>query len=362
MKRFLLLILLFSFSGNIVLRAGARDTIITPFYFTILGIGTKNAQVAIIGNIAPPGFTGTQLSGIFNVATGTMSGLQAAGVLNHSGDSLTGVQLSGCMNTAHGNIRGIQAAGALNATDGNVFGVQLAGGANISAKDVSQLQASGGLNYARNVRGLQITGGLNIVSGTLTGMQISGGANYAKNVKGIQLGVFNFADSVDGAMIGLFSFARHGYHKIQSGWNETTPVNLSFITGSKTFHNVFSLAFDPRPREPYWGFGYGIGTAWKIHKRIDMDLSAIQYHINQGDFSESLSDHFKMNLDFDIHFTKNISFVAGPSLNVFLTDLHPYYGESSVTGYTPYYFFSQTYSNRWNAKAWAGFNASLRFL
>lgn len=362
MKRLLLLSLLFSFSGINSLRAAIDDTIITPFYFTILGIGTKNAQVAVIGNIAPNGFSGTQVSGVFNIATGTMSGLQAAGVFNHAGDSLTGVQLAGSLNTVHGNVRGVQAAGALNATDGNVFGAQLSGGANIAAGDVSQLQASGGLNYARNVRGLQVTGGLNIAQGTLTGMQISGGMNYAKHVKGIQLGVINFADSVDGAMIGVLSFARHGYHKLELGWNETTPVNLSFLTGSKKFHNVLSVAFDPRPRDPYWGFGYGIGSAWRIHKRIDLDMTLTAYHINQGDFSESMSDLLKLNATFDVHLTHNLSLAAGPSLNFFVTDLQPNYGEVPVTGFAPYYFFTQTYSNQWNAKAWVGFNAALRFL
>ncbi len=362
MKRFILFALLLSFSGTI-LRAATEDTIITPFYFTILGVGTKNAQVAVIGNIAPTGFSGTQISGVFNIATGSMSGLQIAGVNNHAGDSLNGVQLAGCLNTVHGNVRGVQAAGALNATDGNVFGAQLSGGANIAGGDVSQLQASGGLNYARNVSGLQITGGLNIAQGTMSGMQISGGMNYAKHVKGIQLGVVNFADSVDGVMIGLFSFARHGYHKLDVGWNETTPLNFSFLTGSKAFHNVLSVAFDPRPRNPYWGFGYGIGSAWKIHKRIDMDLTLVHYHISQGNFSRSMSDLFKMTLAFDVHLTKNLALAVGPSLNVFVTDLQPaYYGEAPVTGFAPYYFFTQTYSNNWNAKAWAGFSASLRFL
>jgi hypothetical protein len=362
MKRLLLFALLFSFSGINFLRAAIDDTIITPFYFTILGIGTKNAQVAVIGNIAPTGFTGTQVSGVFNIATGSMSGLQMAGVLNHAGDSLNGVQLSGCLNTVHGNVRGLQVAGALNATDGNVFGAQVSGSANIAAGDVSQLQISGGLNYARNVRGLQISGGLNVAQGTLTGMQISGGLNYAKHVKGIQLGVINFADSVDGAMIGVFSFARHGYHKLELGWNETTPVNLAFLSGSKKFHNVLSVCFDPRPREPYWGFGYGIGSAWRVHSRADLNVTASEYHINQGDFSQSMSDLFKLNVTLDVHLTKNLSLAAGPSLNIFVSDLNPYSGETPVTGFAPYYFFSQTYSNQWNAKAWVGFNASLRFL
>jgi hypothetical protein len=362
MKRFILLALLFAFTTPTILNATTRDTIITPFHFTILGIGTKNAQIAILGNIAPPEFRGVQIAGVFNIGNGPIAGLQVAGFNNHASDSLTGIQLAGGLNTVHGNIRGLQAAGGLNVTDGNVHGVQLSGGANIAGGDVTQLQASGGLNYAHNLKGLQITGGLNVVSGTMTGMQISGGMNYAKNMKGVQLGIFNFADSADGAMIGLFSFARHGYHKIEVGWNETTPANLSFLTGSKAFHNVFSVAFDPRPRDPFWGFGYGIGTAWKIHKRIDMDLTAVQYHISQGSLSTSMSDLFKLSVTFDVHLTKDISFAAGPSLNVFIVNTSPFYWDSPVTGFVPYHFFSQTYSNQWNAKAWAGFNASFRFL
>lgn len=338
------------------------DTIILPrpVYLTILGIGTEHAQVAIIGNIAPKEFEGAQVAGVFNVGTGTVKGFQAAGFSNHAMDSLTGVQLAGCLNTVHGNVRGMQAAGAFNVTDGDVLGAQLAGSTNIAAGDVRQLQASGGLNYARNVQGVQVTGGLNIASGTVRGMQISGGMNVARNVKGVQLGVINLADSADGMMIGLFSFAVHGYHKLEFGWNETMPVNGSFRTGSKKFHNIFSVGIDMRPRDFTWGFGYGVGSSIPFTKRIDFGADVISYHMNQGDFFTSLSDLWKLNLTFDFHLLKNLTVAAGPSLNVFLTDLHPYSGENALTGIAPYYFFTHTYDNRWNAKAWFGFNASVR--
>lgn len=364
-----------AFSGDTVI----HDTIIVNrnFYFTILGVGTENAQVAIIGNIAPANFKGTQVAGVFNVARGSVNGLQLAGFSNHSGDSLTGVQIAGCLNTAQGNVRGIQGAGAFNLATGNVFGaqvagslniatgnvtgVQLSGGANIAWGNVQELQASGGLNFARDVQGLQISGGANIATGTLRGMQVSGGMNYAHYVKGVQIGVVNFADSVDGAMIGVMSFARHGYHKVELGWNETTPFNASFYTGSKKFHNILSACVDMRPRDLVWGFGYGIGTAIQLHPRFDLGINLSSYHMNKGNFSLSMSDLWKLNVVMDVHIAKNISIAAGPSLNLFLTDLMPEYNEAPVTGIAPYYFFTQTYSNRWNAKAWVGFTASARF-
>lgn len=341
----------------------SRDTVVLrPVYFTVVGIGTEHTQVAAVGNIAPDNFSGVQLAGVFNIGRGAMSGVQIAGVNNHTSDSLTGAQIAGALNTVHGNVRGLQMAGGLNVNDRDVYGMQLAGGMNIAGGDVHQLQASGGLNYAHNVRGLQATGGINLASGVVSGVQLSGGVNVAKNVKGLQIGVVNFADSAEGVMVGVFSFARHGYHKIEIGWNETTPLNFSFRTGSAKFHNIFAFMADVRPRDIIWGFGYGAGTSWAVHRRLDIGADVMNYHVSKGEFSESLSDLWKLSITADFHITKHLSLAAGPSLNVFVTDLRPDHNEIAVTGIAPYYFFTQTYSNRWNAKAWVGANISLRFL
>lgn len=340
------------------------DTIVMPHpvYFTVLGVGTEHTQVALIGNVAPDNYNGVQLAGIFNIGRGSMNGVQIAGLNNHTSDSLTGAQISGALNTVHGNVRGIQMTGGMNVNDRDVLGMQLAGGMNIAGGDVYQLQASGGFNYANDVHGLQVSGGLNLASGVVTGVQLSGGVNVARTVKGAQIGVFNFADSVDGgAMIGVFSFARHGYHKLEIGWNETTPLNVAFRTGSNRFHNIFSFIADPRERDIVWGFGYGIGSHVALNRRLDLGLDVVNYHISKGEFSESLSDLWKASLTLDLHITKNLSLAAGPTLNVFVTDLNPSGNELPVTGIAPYYFFAQTYDNRWSAKAWAGANVSLRF-
>lgn len=340
-----------------------HDTVVLsrPVYMTVVGIGTEHTQVAAVGNIAQNNFDGVQVAGVFNVGRGAVSGVQIAGVNNHASDSLTGVQIGGLMNTVHNNVRGAQIAGALNVTDRDVYGVQMAGGLNIAGGNVYQLQASGGVNYANNVYGLQAAGGVNIASGVVTGMQLSGGLNIARRVKGVQIGVVNFADTADGLMIGLFSYARHGYHKLEFGWNETVPLNFSLRTGSTHFHNIFSFMTDVRPREIIWGFGYGAGSNWPITKRIDIGADVVNYHISQGEFSESLSDLWKLSVVADLHLTKGLSLAVGPTLNVFVSDLHPDGNEVPVTGIAPYYFFAQTYDNRWNAKAWIGVNASLRF-
>lgn len=340
-----------------------RDTVVVahPVYMTVVGIGTEHTQVAAVGNIAQDNFSGVQVAGIFNVGRGAVSGVQIAGLNNHASDSLTGAQIGGLMNTVHGNVRGAQMSGGFNVTDRDVYGVQMAGGLNIAGGDVYQLQASGGVNYANDVHGLQVAGGLNVASGVVTGLQLSGGLNIARRVKGVQVGVINFADTADGVMIGVFSYARHGYHKVEFGWNETVPLNFSLRTGSTRFHNIFSFMADVRPRDIIWGFGYGAGSSWPLTKRIDIGADVVNYHISKGEFSESLSDLWKLAIVADLHLTKNLSLAVGPTLNVFVTDLHPDGNELPVTGIAPYYFFTQTYDNRWNAKAWVGVNASLRF-
>ncbi len=330
-------------------------------HLTVLGVGTEHAQVAVIGNIAPKNFSGSQVAAVFNVAEGPMTGAQVAGVSNHSGDSLNGVQLAGCLNTAQGNLTGLQGAGAINICEGDVRGAQLAGAINIAGGNVDVVQAAGSINYATHVKGLQVAGAVNAANGTVTGAQVSGCVNYARHLKGVQVGVFNFADTSEGVMIGLFSFARHGYHKLEFGWNETMPVNAAFHTGSRLFHNIFAAGFDFRGPRLTWGFGYGVGSTFAIHRKVDLSFNVLHYHINQDEFSPFTSSLWKMNALFDIHFVKNLSLAAGPSLNLFVTDLHPGPGETPVTGFVPYYFFTQTYSNQWNAKAWIGGSVSIRF-
>ena len=360
MKKILLPLLLFACNATF---AQQKDTLqpSKADSYTILGVGTEHSQVSLIGNVAPDKFEGIQVAGIFNAGKGSVNGLQIAGLSNHSFDSLTGVQVGGFLNTVHGNVRGLQASGSINITDRDVYGAQISGSFNIAAGDVHQLQVSGGMNYGKNIFGIQAAGGLNIASGTVHGLQLSGGLNIARNVKGVQLGVFNLADSASGAMIGIFSYARHGYHKIELGWNETLPLHFSFRTGSKVFHNIFAFGTDFRPREIVWAFGYGAGSSWTLSKRFDLGIDIVNYHVSKGDFAFSLSDLWKLNLTADFHIAKNLSVAAGPSLNVFITDLHPAYGETAVTGIAPYYFFTQTYDNRWNAKAWVGANIAVRF-
>ncbi|MGL4597082.1 MAG: hypothetical protein ACRCYO_06130, partial [Bacteroidia bacterium] len=180
-------------------------------------------------------------------------------------------------------------------------------------------------------------------------------------VKGLQLGVFNFADSVSGAMIGVFSYARHGYHKLEFGWNETMPINAAFRSGSKIFHNNLLVGIDYRPRDPYWSVGYGIGTAWSLTKRIDAAIELSAAHVNRGGFNTRTSEWIKIEAPFDFHFAKKLSIAAGPTFNVFVNDVRTQAGELPVNQFPPYYGFTQTYENRWNVKAWFGFGAAIRF-
>jgi hypothetical protein len=329
--------------------------------YSILGVSSNNAQIAIIANVAQNRFYGSQLSACFNMSTGYLRGFQMAGIGNLAMDSVDGAQIGGVMNIASKSVRGAQIAGTLNMAGGDIYGAQVSGTANVCGGTVEALQLAGTVNIAKNVRGLQTAGTVNIAFGTVQGAQISGFLNYARNVKGVQIGVFNFADSVSGAMIGVFSYARHGFHKLEFGWNETMPINGAFRSGSKLFHNNFLVGVDYRPRNPYWSIGYGIGTAWAVTKRIDAAIELSTAHVNRGGFNTRTSEWIKIEAPFDFKLANKISIAAGPTFNVFVNDVRPQVGELPMNQFPPYYGFTQTYDNRWNVKAWFGFGASIRF-
>lgn len=341
-------------------------------YMGISG-GVQAAEFAGFGNITNGNVTGFQGAGFFNLNKGNINGFQGSGFFNAVKGDIKGVQATGFVNANHGKINGIQGSGFVNVNTGNFRGAQATGFVNVNVGKFNGLQASGFLNTTvkdftgaqlsgyvntahKNFKGVQASGFLNFVQDTIQGSQFSGFANYAKAVKGFQVGMFNVCDTVSkGLPIGFLSFVRKGYHKGEIEYGTNLIGSASFKTGVKRFYNILSLAATPIDGKVIWGAGYGIGTLFPIHNKLDMniDLVSTQFIDDTQDDKLNLMNRLKINVAYKL--SKYLHVYGGPSIDVLVHDKNV----KSVME-SPVYSWNNG-NNSTLTKMTFGFNAGLRF-
>ncbi len=300
--------------------------------------GLEGIEMAGFSNVLRWNMKGIQLAGFCNNAFGKARGIQAAGFYNYTHKSVLGGQFAGFANASMGRVYGIQGAGFSNHAMGGTM-AQVSGFANTNLGDFKGLQAAGFANLSRgNGKGAQIAGFANVHSGTLKGFQAAGFVNYAKTIHGVQLGFINIADTLDhGIAIGFLSFVKNGYKVLQLGGNETLFGEVSFKTGVKRFYNIISIGGTLRNNTLKYGWGYGIGTSLPVFSRLDINIEAISYHLNEDWWwSNHVNLLNRVNLTADFRLTKKMSVYAGPSWNVWVTDtrgdggMDPTFGDWAV--------------------------------
>lgn len=372
--------------------SGGVDGVEFGGFLNIVREDVKGAQFAGFGNITGGKTKGTQLAGFFNNNRGSITGVQAAGFNNFVMDTIKGAQLAGFNNVVVGRLDGIQAAGFNNVATKNSDGIQLAGFSNVAVKELNKLQAAGFFNYAGSAKGVQVAGFGNVTRGEMAGTQIAGFFNSGYNVQGVQIagfmnfclkemsgtqlssmlnvggkikgtqvGFLNFADSVSGATIGFFSFVVKGYHEVEVTANEVFYLNPMFKTGTHRFYNIFAASFYPRPNRDMYALGYGFGTDFRLSKRLDLNLDAIGYHLNEDPFwTNDLNMLTKTRLNLGVMLFKGVYFVLGPELNIYLS--HRYDTDNMRLGsdIAPYTFYDKDVRGT-NVQMWVGGTAGLRF-
>jgi hypothetical protein len=293
---------------------------------------------------------GVQAAGFFNVNRGATIAAQGAGFANVNFKDFNGVQMAGFANVNSQSVHGASIAGFANITNGISRGVQVAGFGNIQNGDY---------------QGSQIAGATNIATGHLDGSQISALFNYGKKVRGSQVALVNYADSLGGVPIGLFSMVKHGYHKIELSADEVFYSNLAFRTGVKQFYNIIFAGMQPKipaDNNAVWTFGYGLGTAPRLTRWLDLNIDLTSQHVNKGGFTRELSSLNKMYLGLDFHLAKKFSIAAGITLNGYLTKSTYTDYPTLFTDYNPSFIYDHTYNNATNLKLWWGAKLGLRFL
>lgn len=308
-------------------------------------------QIAGIGNAVGGNVTGIQGAGFFNVNRGETNAAQLAGFANTNLDETRGVQLAGIANTDLKPVHGVQVAGLSNVVIGPSLGVQVAGLDNVQVG---------------NYQGSQIAGLTNIATDRISGSQIAGLFNYGRSVRGTQIGLINFADSLGGVPIGLLSFVNHGYHKIEVSADEVFYTNLAFRTGVRKFYNILSVGMKPENalgQDPnVWSFGYGIGTAPRLTRWMDLNIDLMTNHVSKGRFTNELSLLNKLYVGVDVKLARKMSLTLGATLNGYLTNNS--YSDYPIlfTDHSPHIIYEHNFNNNTNLKMWWGVKAGLRFL
>ena len=308
--------------------------------------------------------TGAQFAGFTNLNTGFAKGVQASGFGNWNGGDVTGVQFGGFANLNRGHATGVQFGGFVNYNEDGATGASGAGLANLYIGEVRGFQGAGFTNVTiGDTKGVAASGFANYNHGTLNGVQIAGFYNHTRVLNGVQIGAFNYVDSLKkGVPIGFLSFVRkNGYRRVEFEANETFYGNLSFKTGVKRFYNILSIGGSTKGIG-YWGFGYGLGTAFDISEKVGMNIDLISYQVIEGSRWQNdmnLMNRLKVNAHY--RFNNGMEVFGGPTYIVSTSDITD--SEGNITGGTfePDWTFYDKVHGDTRVRMYLGFNAGIRF-
>lgn len=343
--------------------------VINEYSINLLGgysLGTKNIELGFFFNLDRGDVSFLQIAGFGNLVGGSVYGVQGSGFFNLNGGEVKAVQLTGGANVNLDEARGVQVAGLANVNTSSANGVLVAGLANFAHGNSKGVQVAGlGNIHVGDYEGSQFSAGTNIATGRISGSQISCLYNHGRYVRGTQIGLINYADSLGGVPVGLMSLVRSGYHKIEASADEVFYTNLAFRTGVRQFYNILMAGMQPQTPadgDNVWTFGYGIGTAPRLTKWLQLNLDLASQHVNKGSFTQELSllNKFYTGLDFQV--AKKFSVALGITLNGYLTKTTYTDYPILFTDYQPRIIYERTFDNNVNLRMWWGAKVGLRFL
>ena len=319
----------------------------------------NNFSLNIFGGYTA-GTNGLEIGGLFNIDKKDVKYFQAAGLFNSVGGEVKGLQIAGINNLVQDSVEGMQAAGINNFVTGKMSGFQVAGIYNHVSDSVKGVQIAGVGNFSKEkVSGLQIAGVSNISNREMNGVQIAGVINYTKKLRGLQIGLINVADTSAGYSIGLINIILKGYHKLSFYANEVENVNAAFKTGNSKLYSILQAGVNVSDSNKVYSFGYGLGSELSLNKKktlsINPELSCQYLYLGSWDYTNLLN---RFNLNLNIKLGKYVSFFAGPSYSVYITDQNV-----GFSGYRfpipPSDYNTTKFSNK--VTGWFGWNAGINF-
>ena len=315
-------------------------------------------QLAGVVNLVGGCADGLQAAGVANITAESSNGMTLAGVFNIHGADHSGIRGAGVFNYTHGATYGLSMAGVINHQNGICDGGQIAGALNVAVKGAKYGQLAGALNVATGDVGVgQLAGAVNLSTGDLEGIQIAGALNVANNVKGFQLGLVNISDTISGVPLGFLSYVHKGYHHFEVSTDESFRINVAFHTGVPQLYNIFAAGVNPEDNMT-WYYGYGLGTAPKLGKRLNLNIEVTANWINEdAPLSFNLLNRAQVGVDY--RFAKNFSVFGAGILNGLLTDtdqpLHHFRLPSEE-----YILHEEDYSDEFHLTMYPGVRAGVR--
>lgn len=358
--------------GNIV--GGNVKHVQTGGVFNIVGGNTDGVQAGGIFNVVNGYYHGVQAGGIFNIVEKEFEGVQLGGIFNHAA-IVDGLQVGGIYNVSQTNVTGLQIGGIFNYAH-NIYGLQIGGIYNWAKDTMRDVQIGGILNTAKHARGAQIGGVINAakeingvqVSGVINvakevdGVQVAGVINIAQKINGVQVACFNFADSSSGIPVGIFSVVRKGYHKLELSFDELKITTVGFRSGVDKFHNLLFAGYSNFGPQPFWTFGYGLGTYKKLtpKKGLLFDITTQQLqNTSSGAIKTNLLS--RVNVSYSYAIAKKISLAVGPTFNFLQQEKTDNSFINTFNAIAPPTFGNNTMGNT-QSTMWLGAKASIKFL
>jgi hypothetical protein len=327
--------------------------------------GLNGLELGGAFNILKDTMRGVQMAGVGNIVGGSVKGLQLGGAFNYCLDTVVGAQFAGAINVTRKEHKGVQAAGAVNIAKTVSNGGQLAGAFNHSKQIRNGFQIAGAFNYSSEIKsGFQIAGAININKSSLNGFQLTSLLNYTRKLNGFQIGLINISDSVvRGMPIGLFSYVKSGFHRTEFSYSDYLNSGISFRTGVHSFYTIFSLDYYHHDNDPLTSFGFGFGTQRNFNDRLfgNIEVSShkvIATNTFYASFQE-LNMLNKLNVNLGFNFNRRLALVAGPSLNLYLSD-----NSNSIADYENFTKRKSLYTEKVNnttLRMNLGYRVALRF-
>jgi len=178
-------------------------------------------------------------------------------------------------------------------------------------------------------------------------------------LKGLQIGLINVADTSEGYSIGLINIIIKGYHKLSFSTNEIVNVNAAFKTGNFRLYSILLAGVNAGTGNRVYSFGYGLGSELSLNKRktlsLNPELTSEYLYLGSWDYTNILN---KVHLNLNVKLGKYISFFAGPSFAVYISDQ-----KTSIKDYRfpipPPAYKTIGFSN--TVTGWFGWNAGINF-
>ena len=206
---------------------------------------------------------------------------------------------------------------------------------------------------------MQLAGVANVARRQMDGVQVAGVINYAKKLRGVQIGLINISDTSEGYSIGLINIVFKGYHKLSFYATEIQNVNVAFKTGNSKLYSILQAGLNASDSNQVYSFGYGLGSELWLNKKktfsINPELSSVYLYLGSWNYTNIVN---KLNLNLNVKLNKYVSFYAGPSFSVYLSDQ-----KAGVNGYRfpipPSGYNSFKMGNK--VTGWFGWTAGINF-